>query len=246
MNKTLLMDFYELTMSNAYYLSDYKDTICYFDLFYRENPNQGGYSIFCGLDSIIDYVLNLKFDDEDIEYLRSKNTFSNEFLEYLRNFKFTGDIYSFKEGSIIFPKEPLVVVRAKAIEAQILETYLLVCVNHQSLIATKSRRIVDAAKGRSVMEFGSRRAHGADAAIMGARASYIAGCAGTACTITDKLYGTPALGTMAHSFIQMHESEYDAFVDYLRKYPNNGTLLIDTYEDALEHLYLIGKTYWFL
>lgn len=230
MNHTMLMDFYELTMANGYYNTPFKDTICYFDLFYRSNPNNGGYAIFCGLESIVEYINQLKFTKEDIDFLRSKNIFSNEFLEYLRNFKFTGDIYAFKEGSIIFPNEPIVTVRAKAIEAQIVETYLLLLVNHQSLIASIAKRIVVSADGRPVMEFGSRRAHGASSAILGARAAYIAGCVGTACTITDQQYGVPALGTMAHSWVQMFPTEYDAFVTYCKTYPTNATLLVDTYD----------------
>lgn len=176
MNHTMLMDFYELTMANGYYNTPFKDTICYFDLFYRSNPNNGGYAIFCGLESIVEYINQLKFTKEDIDFLRSKNIFSNEFLEYLRNFKFTGDIYAFKEGSIIFPNEPIVTVRAKAIEAQIVETYLLLLVNHQSLIASIAKRIVVSADGRPVMEFGSRRAHGASSAILGARYIYCRMC----------------------------------------------------------------------
>lgn len=230
MNYSMLMDYYELTMANGYFNSPYRDTICYFDLFYRKNPNDGGYAIFCGLETIIDYINNLKFTDEDIEFLRKKNDFSEEFLEYLRNFKFTGDIYSFKEGNIIFPNEPILTIRAKAVEAQIVETYLLLLVNHQSLIATIARRIVVAADGRPVMEFGSRRAHGSSAAILGSRSAYISGCVGTACTISEEMYGIPALGTMAHSWVQMFDSEYEAFVKYCQTYPHNATLLVDTYD----------------
>lgn len=230
MNYTMLMDYYELTMANGYFNSPYRDTICYFDLFYRQNPNDGGYAIFCGLETIVEYINNLKFTEEDINYLRSKKDFSEEFLAYLRDFKFTGDIYSFREGNIIFPNEPIITVRAKAIEAQIIETYLLLLVNHQSLIATIAKRIVMAADGRAVMEFGSRRAHGASAAILGSRSAYIAGCVGTACAISEELYDIPALGTMAHSWVQMFDSEYDAFVSYCKTYPNNATLLVDTYD----------------
>ena len=230
MNQSMLMDFYELTMSNGYFNSPLKDTICYFDLFYRTNPKDGGYAIFCGLESIVNYINELHFTKEDIEYLRSKNTFTEEFLEYLLNFKFKGDIYAFKEGSIIFPNEPILTIKATTIEAQIIETYLLLLVNHQSLIATTSKRIVESASGRPVLEFGSRRAHGSSAAILGARSAYIAGCVGTACTITDQLYGVPALGTMAHSWVQMFDSEYEAFVEYCKRYPNNATLLVDTYD----------------
>ena len=230
MNHAMLMDFYELTMSNGYFNSPLKDTICYFDLFYRVNPKGGGYAIFCGLESIVEYINELHFTKEDIDFLRSKNTFNEEFLEYLQNFKFSGDIYSFKEGSIIFPNEPILTIKATTIEAQIIETYLLVLVNHQSLIATTSKRIVESAKGRPVLEFGSRRAHGASAAILGARAAYIAGCVGSACTVADQEYGVPSLGTMAHSWVQMFDTEYEAFKEYCTRYPHNATLLVDTYD----------------
>ena len=230
MNHAMLMDFYELTMSNGYFNSPLKDTVCYFDLFYRVNPKGGGYAIFCGLESIVKYINELHFTKEDIDFLRSKNTFSEEFLEYLKNFKFTGDIYSFKEGSIIFPNEPILTIKATTIEAQIIETYLLLLVNHQSLIATTSKRIVESAKGRPVLEFGSRRAHGASAAILGARAAYIAGCVGSACTVADQEYGVPSLGTMAHSWVQMFDTEYEAFKEYCKRYPHNATLLVDTYD----------------
>ena len=188
MNYSTLTDFYELTMSNGYYLVGKKDEICYFDIFYRSNPDQGGYSVFCGLASIIDYIKNLHFTKEDIEYLRSKNTFDEGFLEYLANYQFHGDIYSVEEGTVIFPYEPLITVRATSIEAQILETFLLICVNHQSLIATKARRIIQASDGRPVLELGARRAHGASSALLGARASYISGVVGTATTQSDILY----------------------------------------------------------
>ena len=229
MNHSMIMDFYELTMANGYFDTKYKDTIVYFDIFYRKNPYSGGYAVFCGLDSIVKYINELEFTDNDIKYLESKNCFTKEFLEYLRTFKFSGDIYSFKEGSIIFPNEPVVTIKANAIEAQIIETYLLLLFNHQSLIATISRRIVVAAGGRPVMEFGARRAHGASSAILGSRAGYISGCVGTSCTGTDQVFGVPALGTMAHSWVQMFDSEYEAFVYYCKKYPHNVTLLVDTY-----------------
>ena len=229
MNHSMLCDFYELTMANGYYLNGMKDTVCYFDLFYRSIPDNGGFAIACGLEQAIDYVKNLYFDDEDIEFLKSKNIFSDEFLKYLRNFKFTGDIYAFEEGTPVFPNEPFLTVRAKAIEAQILETFLLLTLNHQSLIATKASRLKKAAKGRIVSEFGSRRAQGADAAILGARAAYIAGVDSTACTLTDELYGVPATGTMAHSWVQMFDTEYEAFKTYCSLYPDNTVLLVDTY-----------------
>ena len=229
-NYTLLCDFYELTMANGYFQTDYKDTITYFDLFYRKNPDKGGFVIFAGLESIVEYIKNLHFFDDDIEFLRSKGIFCEEFLEYLRDFKFTGDIYAVKEGTPVFPYEPLVTVRAKAIEAQLIETYLLLAVNHQSLIATKASRIVRAAEGRPVMEFGSRRAQGTAAAILGARSAYIAGASGTACAIAEEEYGVPALGTMAHSWVQMFDTEYEAFETYCKLYPNNVVLLVDTYD----------------
>lgn len=228
-NYTMLCDFYELTMSNGYFNSNMKDQICYFDVFFRDVPDDGGFAIACGLESIVNYINNLKFNEDDIEYLRKKNLFSNEFLDYLRNFKFSGDIYAVREGSVIFPREPIMIVRAKAIEAQLIETYLLLVFNHQSLVATKTNRIVRAANGRGVLEFGSRRAQGASAAILGARSAYIAGAVGTACTISDKEFGVPALGTMAHSWVQMFDSEYEAFKKYCEIYPNNATLLVDTY-----------------
>jgi nicotinate phosphoribosyltransferase len=226
---TMLCDFYELTMGNGYFEKGYKDRITYFDLFFRRCPDGGGFAIAAGLDQIIDYVLNLHFSAEDIEYLRGRKLFSEGFLEYLANFKFTGDIWAVPEGTPIFPHEPIITVRAPAIEAQLVETYLLLCINHQSLIATKANRIVRAAQGRTVLEFGSRRAQGADAAILGSRAAYIGGCNGTACTISDQLYGVYAGGTMAHAWVQMFESEYEAFKTYCEIYPNNATLLVDTY-----------------
>ncbi len=229
LNLTMLCDFYELTMGNGYFETGYKDRITYFDLFFRRCPDGGGFAIAAGLDQIIDYVLNLHFSDEDIEYLRGRKLFSEGFLEYLKNFKFTGDIWAVPEGTPIFPHEPIITVRAPAIEAQLVETFLLLCVNHQSLIATKANRIVRAAQGRTVLEFGSRRAQGTDAAILGSRAAYIGGCHGTACTISDQLYGVYAGGTMAHAWVQMFDSEYEAFKTYCEIYPNNATLLVDTY-----------------
>ena len=228
-NYTMLCDYYELTMGNGYFMSGMSDKITYFDLFYRQNPDNGGFAICCGLSQAIDYIKNLHFSDEDIEFLRSKNTFSEKFLEYLKTFKFTGDIYAVPEGTVVFPNEPLMIVKAPAIEAQLVETYLLLMINHQSLIATKANRIVRASQGRAVSEFGSRRAHGADAAIFGARAAGIGGCAATACTITDQKFGFPATGTMAHSWIQMFDDEYEAFKTYCECYPDNVTLLVDTY-----------------
>ena len=229
-NMTMLCDFYELTMGNGYLRAGYGDKICYFDLFFRQVPDGGGFAIAAGLEQVVDYIKGLHFNQEDIDYLRSRGIFCEEFLDYLKNFKFTGDIWAVPEGTPVFPREPLITVRAPAIQAQLVETYLLLAVNHQSLIATKASRIVRAAKGRAVMEFGSRRAQGADAAILGARAAYIAGCSGTACTISDQLYGVKALGTMAHSWVQMFDSEYEAFETYCRMYPTNAVLLVDTYD----------------
>lgn len=228
-NYSLLCDFYELTMGNGYFATDIKDKITYFDLFFRQIPDQGGFAIVCGLEQIVAYIEALGFDDDDIEFLRTKGCFSEEFLAYLRNFRFTGDIYAIPEGTPVFPQEPLITVRAPAIEAQFIETYLLLTLNHQSLIATKANRICRAANGRPVSEFGSRRAQGVEGAILGARASYIGGCSGTACTISEKWFGVPAGGTMAHSWVQMFPSEYEAFDTYCRLYPDNPVLLIDTY-----------------
>lgn len=229
LNMTMLCDFYELTMGNGYFENGYKDRITYFDVFFRKVPDGGGFAIAAGLEQLIDYIENLHFTEEDIAYLRGRKLFSEEFLNYLKDFRFTGDIYAIPEGTPVFPREPLVVVRAPAIEAQLIETFTLLTINHQSLIATKANRIVRAARGRTVLEFGSRRAQGADAAIVGARAAYIGGCNGTACTISDELYGVPAGGTMAHAWVQMFDTEYEAFKTYCQIYPTNATLLVDTY-----------------
>lgn len=227
---TLLCDFYEITMSRGYFHSGIKDRIAYFDVFFRRVPDGGGYAIFAGLEQIIEYIKSIKFDESDIEYLRSKGIFDEEFISYLKEFKFTGDIWSVEEGTVIFPHEPIMTIRARAIEAQFIETFVLLILNHQCLIATKASRIVRSAQGRAVSEFGSRRAHGADGAIYGARASYIGGVSSTACTIADKMFGVPAGGTMAHSWVQMFDSEYEAFENYLRLYPKSPTLLVDTYD----------------
>ena len=232
-NLTMLCDFYELTMSNGYFKTGMADQIVYFDVFYRRNPDNGGYAVAAGLEQVVEYLRDLHFDADDIAYLRSKGCFDEDFLEYLREFRFTGDVWAVPEGTYVFPGEPLMTVRARTIEAQFIETYVLMMLNHQSLIATKATRIVRAAKGRAISEFGSRRAHGADAAVLGARAAYIGGCGATACTITDEVYGVPATGTMAHSWVQMFDDEYTAFKTYCEIYPNNATLLIDTY-NALE------------
>ena len=229
MNPTMLCDFYELTMGNGYFQSDMKDRITYFDIFFRSVPDGGGYAIAAGLEQAVRYIQQLHFEEEDIAYLRGRKIFSEGFLDYLKNFHFSGDIWAVPEGTPIFPREPIVTVRAPAIEAQLVETFLLLTLNHQSLIATKSNRIVRAADGRVVLEFGSRRAQGQDAAVVGARAAYIGGCAGTACTVSDELYGVTAGGTMAHSWVQMFDSQYEAFKTYCEIYPDNPTLLVDTY-----------------
>jgi len=228
MNLTLLTDLYELTMMQGYFKNHTNETVI-FDAFYRKNPSGNGFAIAAGLEQVIEYIEDLHFDEQDIAYLRGKGIFCEEFLEYLRTFRFTGDIYAVPEGTPVFPKEPMVIVRAPAIEAQLVETFALLTVNHQSLIATKANRIARAAKGRGVMEFGSRRAQGADAAIVGARAAYIGGVAGTACTLSDEVYSVPAGGTMAHAWVQMFPSELEAFKTYCRLYPTNATLLVDTY-----------------
>lgn len=228
-NCTMLCDFYQLTMGNGYFRTKHADRIAYFDVFFRRVPDGGGYAICAGLEQVINYILGLRFTDEDIQYLRGKGIFGEDFLEYLRNFKFTGDIWAVPEGTPVFPSEPLLTVRAPAIQAQLIETMLLLLINHQSLIATKASRIVRAAQGRAISEFGSRRAQGASGAVLGARAAYIGGCAGTACVLADELYGVPATGTMAHSWVQMFDTELEAFESYCRTYPDSTTLLVDTY-----------------
>lgn len=228
-NLSLLCDYYELTMSNGYFKKGMADRIAYFDVFFRTVPDGGGFAVAAGLEQVVDYINNLHFSDDDIDYLRSKGIFDEAFLEYLSDFHFTGDIYAVPEGTPVFPGEPILTVKAPVIEAQLIETFLLLAINHQSLVATKANRIVRAANGRAVLEFGSRRAQGADGAVIGARAAYIGGCKGTACTLTDKLYGVPASGTMAHSWVQMFDTEYEAFKTYCELYPQNATLLVDTY-----------------
>ena len=228
-NLTLLTDFYELTMANGYFEADMKDDIAYFDCFFRDVPDDGGFAIFAGLNEIIDYMENLKFSEEDIEFLRRKGGMSERFLEYLKDFKFECDVWAIPEGTPIFPGEPILTVRGPVMQAQFVETMILLLVNHESLIATKAKRIVRAAQGRAIMEFGSRRAHGASAAIYGARAAYIGGCIGTACTVCERDMGIKALGTMAHSWVQMFPDEYTAFKKYAEIYPENCVLLVDTY-----------------
>lgn len=229
-NLTLVMDLYELTMAYNYFKNGLKDRIVYFDMYYRKNPDNGGYVIFAGLEQVIECIQNLHFSEGDIEYLRGLNLFDEEFLAYLSDFKFTGNIYSVKEGTPVFPNEPLLTVEASVIEAQLMETVILVTINHQSLIATKARRIVTEAKGRPVMEFGARRAQGYDGATYGARAAYIGGVAGTATVSAGRAFNIPVVGTMAHSFVQLFDSEYEAFATYAKTYPDNCILLVDTYD----------------
>ncbi len=228
-NYTLLVDFYEFTMTNGYFKKGMGEKCVCFDMFFRNVPDGGGVAIMAGTEQLVEYIENLHFDDDDIAFLRSKNMFCDEFLEYLSNFRFECDVWAVPEGTPVFAGEPLVIVKGPAIQAQFIETMLLLTINHQTLIATKANRIVRAAQGRAIMEFGSRRAHGYNSAILGARAAYIAGCAGTACTIADSMYGIPALGTMAHSWVQLFDSEYEAFKAYAEVYPDDCTLLIDTY-----------------
>lgn len=228
-NLTMLADFYEFTMANGYFENGMKDKIAYFDMFFRSIPDDGGFAIMAGVEQLIGYLKHLKFYDRDIEYFRSKNMFSEEFLEYLKNFEFQCDVWAIPEGTPIFPGEPIVIVRGPIIQAQIIETMVLLTINHQSLIATKANRIVRAADGRPIMEFGSRRAQGYEGAILGARAAYIGGAVGTACTIVDRDFNIPALGTMAHSWVQLFPSELEAFRAYAKLYPDNCVLLVDTY-----------------
>lgn len=228
-NLSMLCDFYELTMAGGYFKNGFYKKTAYFDVFFRSVPDGGGFAVAAGLEQIIEYIKELHFSEDDIAYMRSKNMFDEDFLNYLKGFHFTGDIYAVPEGTPVFPNEPIITVKAPAIEAQLIETYILLAINHQSLIATKANRIVRAAQGKTVLEFGSRRAQGADGAVIGARAAYIGGCKGTACTLTDKLYGVPAIGTMAHSWVQMFDTEYEAFKTYCEMYPYNTTLLVDTY-----------------
>jgi len=202
-NLTMLMDLYELTMANGVFTSDMRDTVTYFDMFFRRVPDKGGYAIMAGLEQLIEYMNDLHFDDEDIEYLKSLNLFCDEFIDYLKDFKFDCDVWAIPEGTVIFPQEPIVTVRGTAMQALMLETMILVTINHQSLIATKSNRIVRAAEGKPVMEFGARRAHGSGAAYYGARAAIIGGCTGTSCLLTAKDFGVKASGTMAHSWVQL-------------------------------------------
>lgn len=229
-NLSMVMDFYEMTMSNGYFYDDVKDTEVVFDVFYRKNPDGGGFAVFAGLEQIVDYVQNLFFDEDDIEYLRQQNMFCEEFLEYLANFKFKGSIYAFAEGTIMYPNEPIITIIAPLIDAQLIETAILLQINHQSLIATKTRRIVKAADGRAVSDFGARRAHNMDAAVYGARAAYIGGAVGTATVLAGQMFDIPISGTMAHSYIMFYKDEYTAFKKYAETYPDATTLLVDTYD----------------
>ncbi|MBS6005656.1 MAG: nicotinate phosphoribosyltransferase [Clostridium baratii] len=228
-NLTMLVDFYELTMGNGYFEKNIEDKIAYFDMYFRRVPDGGGYCIMAGVEQLIEYLSSLKFTDDDINYLRSKNIFSEAFLEYLRNFKFSCDVWAVPEGNPVFPNQPLVTVRGPVVQAQFVETMILLTINHQTLIATKANRICRAAKGRTVMEFGSRRAQGYDGAIYGARAAMVGGCDSTACTIADQRFDIPAVGTMAHSWVQLFDTEYEAFRTWAEVYPDNCLLLIDTY-----------------
>lgn len=227
-NLTMLVDFYEYTMANGYFANGMKDTVAYFDMFFRRVPDGGGFAIMAGLEQVIEYLENLSFSEEDLELFR-RHGFREDFIQYLKNFKFECDVWAIPEGTPIFPGEPLIKVRGPVIQAQIIETMILLAINHQSLIATKANRIVRAAEGRAIMEFGSRRAQGFDGAIYGARAAYIGGCSGTACVIDERDFGVPALGTMAHSWVQLFGDEYEAFCAYANEYPHDCTLLIDTY-----------------
>ena len=229
-NFTLLTDFYELTMMQGYLKSGKHKEKVIFDMFYRKNPCGNGFAICCGLEQVVEYIRNLNFSEEDIDYLRSLGTFDEDFIEYLRGFHFTGDIYAIPEGTVVFPKEPLIKVIAPVIEAQLVETAILNLVNHQSLIATKAYRVVHAAQGDGVMEFGLRRAQGPDAGIYGARAAVIAGCIGTSNVYAGQKFRMPVLGTHAHSWIMSFPTELEAFKTYARLYPNNCILLVDTYD----------------
>lgn len=229
-NLSLLADFYEFTMANGYLKEKVHEHITYFDLYFRTVPDNGGFAIFAGLEQFVDYIKNLHFEEDDIEYFKSKGIFSDEFIDYLKNFKFECDIWAMEEGTVVFPNEPLLIVRGPAIQAQMIETMSLILINHQTLIATKTNRIIKSADGRAVMEFGSRRAQGADAATIGARAAYIGGVVGSANAYADKLFGVPALGTMAHSWVMMFENEYEAFRAYAETFPDDTTLLVDTYD----------------
>lgn len=229
-NISMVMDMYELTMSNGYFNKKKNDTLAAFDVFYRSNPDHAGFAVFAGLEQVVQYIQNLHFSEEDVQYLREKGLFTEEFLEYLRGFRFRGDIYAVPEGTIVYPNEPLITVVAPLIDAQLIETAVLLEVNHQSLIATKTNRIVRAAAGRPVSDFGARRAHNVDAAVYGARAAYIGGASGTATVLAGDLFGIPISGTMAHSWVMSFDSEYEAFLAYAESFPDSTVLLVDTYD----------------
>ncbi len=229
-NISMMMDFYEMTMANGYFANSQKPQKVAFDVFYRKNPDMGGYAIFAGLEQVVEYVENLHFDDADVAYFRAQKIFSEDFLEYLRAFRFGGDIYAFPEGTIMYPNEPVLTVVAPLIDAQLIETAVLAQINHQSLIATKTSRIVRAAQGRAVSDFGARRAHNVDAAVYGARAAYIGGASGTATVLAGQQFGIPVSGTMAHSWVMYFKDEFEAFKRYAQVYPDNVVLLVDTYD----------------
>ena len=229
-NLTMMMDLYEMTMANGYFSEENAADSVTFDVFYRKNPDDGGFAIFAGLEQVIEYIENLHFEEDDIEYLRGLNLFDEAFLEYLKGYHFHGNISAFPEGTIMYPNEPILTVKAPLIDAQLIETAILAQINHQSLIATKTQRIVRAAKGRAVSDFGARRAHNMDAAVYGARASYIGGAGGTATVLAGKMFDIPVSGTMAHSWVMYYDDEYTAFKKYAEKYPNAALLLVDTYD----------------
>lgn len=230
-NLSMMMDLYEMTMANGYFADPnaFQRKVT-FDVFYRQNPDHGGFAIFAGLEQIVDYIENMHFEDNDIEYFKSLGIFADEFLNYLKNYRFRGDVYAFPEGTIMYPNEPIITVYAPLIDAQLIETAILAQINHQSLIATKAQRIVKAAKGRVVSDFGARRAHNMDAAVYGARAAYIGGAFGTATLLAGKMFGIPVSGTMAHSWVMYYQDEYEAFKHYAELYPDNCQFLIDTYD----------------
>ena len=229
-NLSMVMDLYELTMANGYFNDGDKETRVAFDVFYRRNPDKGGFAIFAGLEQIVEYIENLHFTKEDMDYLRSLFTFTEDFLQYLEDFRFGGDIFAFPEGTVMYPGEPIVTIVAPLIDAQLVETAVLALINHQSLIATKTRRIVKAARGKAVSDFGARRAHNMDAAVYGARAAYIGGASGSATVLAGQMFGIPVSGTMAHSWVMYYKDEFEAFKHYAENYPDNTVLLVDTYD----------------
>lgn len=233
---SLLADFYEFSMGNGFLQNGEKDSIAYFDVFFRKIPDDGGYVVFAGLENVVEYIENLSFDDDEISYLRDNYNLSEDYLNYLKNFEFKCDVWSFEEGETIYPNEPIMIIRGPIIQVQLMETFILLTLNHQSLIATKTKRIVNAAEGIPISEFGSRRAQGYSASLYGARSAYIGGAIGTSNTLAGKMFNIPALGTMAHSWVQFFDSEYEAFKAYAEAYPDNCNLLIDTYDVLKEGL----------